>query len=278
VLPRWTENDLTVNGARLHYCRTGRGEKRPMVLLHGFSDNGLCWAPAARDLESDYDVIMPDARAHGRSERMRPGEEIDLTSDAAEIIRALGLRRPVVAGHSMGAMTAYQVGVRFPELAGALVLEDPPWILPQPVQDPIPQSVEEIPMVTWAIKLPDQTLEELLEQNRKEHPGWSEELVRLLSESKKQLDPAIVYPLMEEVHIRETEWLKTIRNVACPMLIITGDPALGGLVTPEVVAKIRELNPAAAVVNVPDAGHLIRFDEYAAFLEALRAFLKRVGY
>jgi pimeloyl-ACP methyl ester carboxylesterase len=49
------------------------GDKRPLVLVHGFSDNALCWTPTARDLESEYDVIMPDMRAHGLSEQVKPG-------------------------------------------------------------------------------------------------------------------------------------------------------------------------------------------------------------
>ena len=57
----WTEHDILTNGIRLHYYRTG-GDKSPLVLCHGFSDNGLCWTPLARELEADYDVIMVDAR------------------------------------------------------------------------------------------------------------------------------------------------------------------------------------------------------------------------
>ena len=60
MLPHWTQNDLSINGVRLHYYRTGNENKRPLLLVHGFSDNGLCWTPTARNLESEYDVIMPD--------------------------------------------------------------------------------------------------------------------------------------------------------------------------------------------------------------------------
>jgi len=145
MLPHWTQNDLLVNGVRLHYYRTGKGDKRPLVLVHGFSDNGLCWTPAARDFASEYDVIMPDMRAHGLSERVKPGEKVDMSADLAAIIRILGLVRPIVAGHSMGAMITYEIGVRFPELASALVLEDPPWWLSRPVQTPPPGELVDTP-------------------------------------------------------------------------------------------------------------------------------------
>jgi N-formylmaleamate deformylase len=87
MLSNWTQNDLLVNDVRLHYYRTGHGDKRPLVLVHGFSDNGLCWTPTARDLESEYDVIMPDMRAHGLSARVQPGEKVDMAADLAELMR-----------------------------------------------------------------------------------------------------------------------------------------------------------------------------------------------
>src|ERR1041385_1916883 len=119
MLPHWIQNDLQVNGVRLHYYRTGNTDKRPLVLVHGFSDNGLCWTPVARDLESEYDVIMPDMRGHGLSARVQAGEKVDMAADLAGLIRAMEFSSPVICGHSMGAMITFEIGVRFPELAKA---------------------------------------------------------------------------------------------------------------------------------------------------------------
>jgi pimeloyl-ACP methyl ester carboxylesterase len=276
MLAHWTQNDVLVNDVRLHYYRTGQGDKSSLVLVHGFSDNGLCWTPTARDLETDYDVIMPDMRGHGLSGRVQPGEKVDMAADLAGLIRTLGLRHPIVVGHSMGAMITYQIGVRFPELASALVLEDPPWWLSRPVQGAPPSEPSENPIATWAKSLSNQTLEELLAQYRKEHPTWPEELVRPMCESKKQLDPTIVDILGDRMDRQEADWLTTLQNVAHPLMILVGNPELGGIVTPEVVAKVRELNPKVTIASIPNVGHLIRFDNSTAFMEALRAFLKQV--
>jgi pimeloyl-ACP methyl ester carboxylesterase len=89
MLAHWTHTDLFVNGVRLHYYRTGHGDKPPLVLVHGFSDNGLCWTPTARDLEADYDVIMPDMRGHGLSERVQLSDTVDMDADLAGLIRTL---------------------------------------------------------------------------------------------------------------------------------------------------------------------------------------------
>jgi N-formylmaleamate deformylase len=277
MLPHWTQNDLLVNGIRLHYYRIGHGDKRPLVLVHGFSDNGLCWAPVARDLESEYDVIMPDMRGHGLSARLLPGEKVDMAADVAELIRTLKLERPVVCGHSMGAGVTFQLGVRFPELASALVLEDPAFVLPQPVEVPPPDQPSENPVAKWAKSLPGKTLEELLVQYREEHPNWPEALMRPMCESKKQLDPTMIDILSERMKFERSNWQTTIQNIPHPVLLFTANPELGALVTPEAAAKVRELNPKIIIVYFPDVGHLIRFDKYSAFMDALRAFLKQVS-
>lgn len=276
MLPHWTHDDLAAGDVRLHYYRTGRGEKRPLVLVHGFSDHGLCWAPVARDLEAEYDVIMPDMRAHGLSGRVQPGEKADMAADLAGLIRSLDLKSPIVGGHSMGAMITFMIGVRFPELASALVLEDPPWWLVPPVRTPSSGEGEENQTAKWARDLPNRSLEELLVQYRAEHPGWPEETVRLMAESKKQFDPAIVDTMANTVHAECSTWLKNIKSVTRPTLLITADPGLGGIVTPEAASKARELNPGITIVKVPGAGHLIRYDNYPAFMSVLRAFLKRI--
>ncbi len=38
----WSEGNVAVNGISIHYHRTG-GDKPPMLLLHGITNNGLCW-------------------------------------------------------------------------------------------------------------------------------------------------------------------------------------------------------------------------------------------
>jgi N-formylmaleamate deformylase len=101
-------------------------------------------------------------------------------------------------------------------------------------------------------------------------------LLHPMCESKKQLDATIIDIQSPLKHSREVNWLTTIRNITQPMLIFTGNPALGGIVTSEVVAKVRELNPKVNIVVIPNVGHLIRFDQYTIYIDALRAFLKQI--
>ena len=72
----WHESDVLTNGVRLHTYRTctpaEAAEKTgSVVLCHGYGADALLWSALARRLKDDYDVIMLDARFHGRSEAPR---------------------------------------------------------------------------------------------------------------------------------------------------------------------------------------------------------------
>src|SRR5437588_7141633 len=123
----WSEGNVQANGITIHYHRTGGNNKPSILLLHGVTDNGLCWSRVTHDLEGSYDVIMTDARGHGRSSSPATGFSTPLLADdAAAVIQALELHKPVLFGHSMGARTASMVAANYPDLVRAVVLEDPP--------------------------------------------------------------------------------------------------------------------------------------------------------
>src|SRR2546421_12766764 len=114
------------NGITIYYYCTGGDKKPSILLLHGITNSGQCWPQLAHALEGSYDVIMTDARGHGHSGTSADFSIVLLAEDAAAVIRALGLEKPYVWGHSMGAITAATLAAAYPDLVRAIVLEDPP--------------------------------------------------------------------------------------------------------------------------------------------------------
>ena len=66
----WSEGYIKSNGLKIHYYRTG-GDKPKVLFNHGAGDDGLGWTRVVKELENEYDVIMMDARGHGKSESGR---------------------------------------------------------------------------------------------------------------------------------------------------------------------------------------------------------------
>lgn len=123
IPPHWSEGDVLANGIRQHYYRTGE-EKAALLLLHGFNEYGLTWLRVAKELEQDYDVIMVDARGHGRSDGISTGfSSTLLVEDVAGLICALKLERPHVIGLSQGGSTVLQMAATYPELLHSFIFE-----------------------------------------------------------------------------------------------------------------------------------------------------------
>jgi len=276
MLPNWKQTDVVVNGAHFNIYQTPEplGAAKPvLVLQHGLTDNGLCWGPVAAALAADYDILMPDARGHGRSARVAPGEDIDQAADLAGLLGALGVPPAVVAGHSMGAQIAASLAARFPELATAIILEDPPWFLPRPGNAGSgPTGPHGEPMSDWLRGLQAQSLEQVMAGCQQEHPTWPEAYVRAWCQGKQEMD--INFLTHTE---RRGRWQDTVPAIQCPALLITANPALGSIVTPEVASQVTALNPRFQVVNFPEAGHHVRFAMHPAYLQAFTAFLHAVA-
>lgn len=114
---------VTLRGTTQH--RDGlRTDEPSVVALHG--GPGVDGAGLRYLFRSfgDCDVIVPDQRGHGRSDRASPGTWTldDWADDAVELLDALGLERPIVMGISFGGWVALRLAARHPEKVGALVV------------------------------------------------------------------------------------------------------------------------------------------------------------
>jgi pimeloyl-ACP methyl ester carboxylesterase len=114
-----------VSPVRIHYRDAGAG--RPLVILHG--GWGYQIYPFDRQLPAltrQHRVVIPDRTGYGGSGRLAR-QEVDFHHRAAAetvaVIEALGLERPVLWGHSDGAVIALLAGLAAPERLAGLIVE-----------------------------------------------------------------------------------------------------------------------------------------------------------
>jgi N-formylmaleamate deformylase len=269
-MPDWFSGHVVANGIRIHYHRTG-GNRPPLVLSHGFSDNGLCWTRAAQALAPDYDVIMMDARGHGLSEAPATGYGSEArAADLAGLIQALGLEKPWLIGHSMGAETSAVAAARYPDWVGGAILEDPPWNESMLSPETRAARIGEVRATMLARK--SRTLEANVAAGRVQHPTWAEVEFGPYAEAKQQVR---VHTLAGLDELR-SDWVEIVGGIACPTLLLTADPALGGWVTPRVATELAQRCPRLRVVHIAGAGHSIRRERFELFMSVVAAFLSEV--
>ncbi len=268
----WQSGYVSVNGLQLHYQRTG-GNKPAIVLVHGMTDYSMYWSRVVRALEETYDIILYDMRGHGYSDAPETGyTPDDYASDLLGLIAALGLDRPAVVGHSLGAATTFAAAIHNSAALRCIVLEDPPWY-PLAIQQSATTEQRMAHAEGW--KAGNAALQQLdhagrIAQCQAEHPSWNDEDCERWAESKRLVRPQIfggfdammAYP-----------WQATAAKIECPALLITGDPELGGIVTPALAEEFAQITPNGRAINIPGAGHAIHREQFDAFVEAVRAFL-----
>jgi pimeloyl-ACP methyl ester carboxylesterase len=116
---------IEVDGVRLHY--TDRGAGQPIVLVHGNAVTGDDYdtsGVAERLLGDGHRVIVFDRPGFGHSERPRGRawtamQQAELLHKA---LKQLRIERPVVVGHSWGAIVALSLAARHPADTAGLVL------------------------------------------------------------------------------------------------------------------------------------------------------------
>ncbi|MGE0600791.1 MAG: alpha/beta fold hydrolase [Dehalococcoidia bacterium] len=256
----WTEGDVTLGGVRIHYYRRGTG--RPLVLAHGFSDNGLCWERVAASLDDHYDIVAYDSRFHGKSDAPADGEFGD-ADDLIGLVKALGLQRPAVLGHSMGAATVADAIGREPGLFRRAVLEDPPWRDEWPV-GARPQQPN------WS----EITVEQVIAYGKQQSPTWDAAEFPAWAESKRQLRVPADWGTRRPSFLGA--WRDRVTAIGVPALLIRGDNIeRGAIVSEDVAAEAQRLNAKVEVVCLKGAGHNVRREAFDDYVGVVGEFLDR---
>jgi pimeloyl-ACP methyl ester carboxylesterase len=261
----WTGGYVMANGIRMHYWRTG-GAKPALVLAHGSSDDGLCWTNFAVELQKDYDIVMYDARGHGLSDPPSPTDPPDVqVEDLAALIAALRLEKPIVMGHSMGSAAVAHFAAKYPDVARAVILEDPALLRPAGAGPAAAQApVEERRAAILARN--NRSEADLVADCTKNSPKWGRSECEFWAPSKRRHHPSSVLvntgarPAMREL----------LPKITAPTLILKAD-AEGDVrrQNDEVAALLRH----GRIVHITGAGHNVRREGKEQTIQVVREFL-----
>lgn len=271
---QWKTGKIDIQGTNLHYYRSG-GSKPALVLVHGITDDGLCWSPVADVLSGEHDVIMVDLRGHGKSDA--PEGDYDMVTMATELsglITGLGLENPVVMGHSLGAMIILALAGLTPNLPLAIILEDPPAFWSD--SPPSPEEAEiQAEMSMWFEDLKRKTRDELLDIARSENPAWSEAEFSPWANSKHRFSPEITQ-MVDHQETVPVDFKTLLDQITCPVLLITAAPERGAILTDEDVAELQKSVPHLRRAHIPGAGHNIRREQFSRYMDIAQGFLSQV--
>lgn len=273
----FSEGSEKINDLEIHYYRTG-GEKPQVLFNHGAADDGLCWTRVAKELQTDYDVIMVDARGHGKSSSGEGNyDSAYRAKDLVYLIQSLGLDKPVVGGHSMGADTAVTLAANYPNLVRGIFLEDPPIVVPGQtvfggeIGEKYTEPEKMMSNIFRVFKILPKFIGKPIA--RRMMPSAPDEEIIPWLNSKKQLSNDFLKNLKESSIEDHSTSIDTIKKVTLPMLLIIGDREKGSIVSKEFAEDLSSDLPNLKVVHLAGASHDIRRERFGGYMEALREFL-----
>ena len=242
----------------VRYFEGGSGPD--IVFLHGAG--GLTAdGPFLNALAERYHVFAPLIPGYGDSEEAPEIRDmLDFTLHSWDVVEALGLRDPILVGHSMGGMIAAEMAAIAPNDVSRLALIAPAglWDDAHPIVDMFATLPFEMPALLFhdadagaAIMTAGRNLED---------PGF---LQAYLVTNARQLGMAgrILFP------IPERGLAQRLYRIKAKTVVIWGDSYK--LISPTYAHAFKKGIPGARLVSIPEAGHMVTLEKTAAVVEAV---------
>jgi non-heme chloroperoxidase len=252
----------------------------PLVLLqHGGGQTRHAWKGAGEKLGAEgYHAIAFDARGHGDSDWAPDGlygQDV-MVEDLQRVVAALGSRRPVLVGASMGGGTSLvAVGEDHVDATALVIVDIGPRIEPEGV-DKIQAFMSQKPDGFDSLQeVADAIASYQPHRNRPRTLDGLAKNVRLGADGKYHWhwDPRF-RTVRRDLEKRHERLAACSRSLTLPTLLVRG--GLSDVLSEEGAQEFLRLCPHSEYVNVTGAAHMVAGDRNDIFGNAVISFLRRV--
>ena len=255
----------------------------PLVLLHGGASSWRSFLTAIPSLVPNWHIYAPDFRGHGRSGRV-PGAYrwIDYVQDTIAFLRHHFSTPVILWGSSFGGTIAVSVAAQASDTVHALVLVDA-WLDLDTSKEETRQFLLYRRDLVASVRSLDEMITALTNElvtlpghNELEQRGVLEDDAEIRQEAEMlvQLDPEVYTFGWDGRLAKGYDMDAVLEQVACPVLFLQADPALGGLVDNELAAHAITLLSQGTLVRIPGARHHILQSQPEAAMRAINIFLE----
>ena len=282
-MPKRLPRARTLKGdPKLVYYDAGTtvGSEPAIVLSHSSLARSEDWENIFPRLATRYRVVAYDARGHGKSARASDYTLRSFADDALRVLHEVVKAPAVLIGHSLGALSALVSAAEAPELVRGAVLEDPALGYAR-AWDPsrygtLREAVASADPVTIAKATAKQPLPSpgpRGERTYGELRGFyaSERVLTYF----RDVDPAFIDARVSGDDPTAAIIADAIARVRAPVLVLAGEPRLGGALDDASEWRLKKLADAT-IKRFPGSGHLIHGFRPEQFIENLEPFLRKI--
>ncbi|MQF48291.1 alpha/beta hydrolase [SAR202 cluster bacterium AC-647-N09_OGT_505m] len=256
---------VRVGGINMHYLEWGEPGAPDVLLVHGWTGSAQGWNYVAEQIRDRYHVIAPDHRGHGESDKPETGYRLrDFAEDMHQVVEALGLKSPLLAGNSWGGCIGTIMAADYPADISKAVLGDPVyWKMLNAFVTRLPDTLERR-------KQSDRNLMANLRQQ-----GMSEEQVQAEIAKIPNFSPHAITRLLTDNRDFAYTCEDYLKRIQVPTLIIAGDSEAGGYILPEEVEYYRTIvSPMVRITRWPGVGHGVSGQEPERYVREMVGFFE----
>ena len=275
---------IETQSVSIHYVE-GPANGPPLVLLHGLSRDWSSFSVLFGELVPRFHVFVPDLRGHGESGRVPHGYRIsEMAEDVKQLLEKVVPSPAVLFGHSLGAMVAIFAAADNPRVS-ALIVGDS-LITPSnlaAMYDPIfsqlhklvlkVRTEQELARGIGRIEIHFPGINEGI--HLEELPGNSEAVLLEWARTAIRTDPDCLRMTLDRS--AHEEWIpeRVLPRIACPVLLLQGNPELDALLSDADLALAKRLLPRAEDVRFPLLGHALFMQNAKVVLDVVLPFIKK---
>ncbi|MEV0112500.1 alpha/beta hydrolase [Streptomyces sp. NPDC050844] len=255
---RWVRSGTT----RLHVLDYG-GSGTPLLILPGITSPAVTMDFVARELTALVRPLVLDVRGRGLSDGGGSYTLEEYAEDAEAVVTGLGLERPVLFGHSMGARIAAVTAVRGKVALRGTVLGDPPMSGPGrgPYPTPLGAFLDQLAQARRGTDADEVALS---------WPRWPRREQELRARWLAGCDEEAIAATHRGFETEDFfDWWPSVPG---PTALLHG--ADSPVVTAAGAGEAARLLPSAVLSEIPDAGHMLFWDNPPAAVAALREALR----
>jgi pimeloyl-ACP methyl ester carboxylesterase len=267
------------DGTRLYVEEAGSGT--PIVFVHEYAGDWRTWEPQLRYFSRAHRCVTYSQRGYPPSDVPADpklyGQDI-ARDDVIAVMDGLGIGKAHVVGHSMGALTALHVGIRYPQrclsvtAAGCGYGSSPDLALVEQTRAAsreTAQMFESLDFKTAASRYADGPTRQT---HKHKDPRGFAEFAQMLSEHSPVGHALTMRELQAK---RPTLWdmQADLKTFSVPLLVLVGDEDDWCL---EASVFLKRTAPTAGLCVIPRSGHTITSEEPAAFNAALADLIANV--
>src|SRR5262245_685796 len=260
------------------------GPTPPIVFLHGVTDSSDSYRTPMALLGGEFQMFAVDLRGHGRSGHASTYRIRDHADDLREFLTTVVRRPAVLAGHSLGALVAGLTAVVASGLVHGVLLEDPPFYTAQmpALKDTADhqgflglrellrqrRTVDELAELVGAWPI-----HPMLFEGRSLLDVAGPEVVIARARSLHRMDPAVLESLLDGSQFDGFDVDATLAGITCPVRLLAGDVACGGVIAQADVERLATVIPRYAHRTLPGVGHFIHHTAPAEYADEVRTFV-----